>query len=142
MPNDDQGTQNRYQIPARRLRRRRMSHSQQSVTQHPHRAAALLETEEKSKETETIIVVRNEEPRTDQIIVYKRGNGGFGNPFNRLLRMWRSFIHRGDPVQVDWGFGHDFRPQEIWIVDATSGQKIVCISSSLTHEEQERVGRL
>jgi hypothetical protein len=45
----------------------------EAPSRHPHRVAALAEAERLAVGTDTIIVVRNEQGMTDQIIVYHRG---------------------------------------------------------------------
>jgi hypothetical protein len=59
-----------------------------------------------------------------------------------ISAQWRSVVLRGEPKQVKFGFGHDFRDRELWIVDAGSGRRIALIASELSPSESEIVGRM
>ena len=57
---------------------------------------------------------------------------------------WKCHIRRGAPVQVQWGFGHDFSIQKLWIVEIGTGKRIAELStdSGLTQKEVELCARV
>ncbi len=57
------------------------------------------------------------------------------------LGIWRSVILRTNPKQVVYGFGHDFRDAEVWIVQG-GGKRIARPASTLTRAGAEEAGRI
>jgi len=42
---------------------------------------------------------------------------------------------------VTYSFGHDFRDQELWIIEVSTGRKIARIAPDLSRGEAEQIGR-
>ena len=57
------------------------------------------------------------------------------------LGLWRSVILRTNTKQVVYGFWHDFRDAEVWIVQG-GGKRIARLASDLSRDEAEEVGRV
>lgn len=58
------------------------------------------------------------------------------------LGHWRSVIVYTGEGRAVYGFGHDLRDQELWIIEISSGRRIARIPSELSRNEQEHIGRV
>ena len=57
------------------------------------------------------------------------------------LGAWKSVLVRTGGRNVQYSFGYDFRDQELWIIEVSTGRRIARLAPDLTRSEVEPIGR-